>query len=105
VATLDVSPTKVRPNETYAISFIGGGTSWLSTPPTFTPSGLAGVSAGSVTVVSDVLATAPVTFPAAGGVVTWTDSTTSATRNQLVMSYGLLHTFIPRRRRNRLADE
>jgi hypothetical protein len=84
MATLDVSPTKVRPSRVQTITFIGAGTTWTGSAPTFTPSGVAGVSAGSVTVVSDTVATAPVTYGAAVGLVTWTDSTTSATKKQLV---------------------
>ena len=84
MATLDISPTFVRPSQTRTILFIGAGTSWQSSAPTFTPSGVAGVSCGSVTVLSNTLASAPVTYGANAGVLTWTDSTTSATRNQSI---------------------
>jgi len=84
MATLDVSPTRVAPNQSRTVTWIGSGTSWLSAAPTFTPSGLAGVSVGAVTVVSDTVATATVTYGTATGILTWTDSTTSQTRNQRV---------------------
>jgi hypothetical protein len=82
MATLDVSPTRVRPNRVQVVTFIGNGTAWGS--PTFTPSGVAGVSCGAVSVISPTVATAPVTYGSATGVIVWTDSTTSATRNQIV---------------------
>ena len=94
MASLDVSPTKARPSRTITMTFIGNGTAWGS--PTFTPSGVAGVSCGSVTVLSPTLATAPVTFGANTGTVTWTDSTTAATRNQLV-SNSLYPRWVPSR--------
>ncbi len=85
MATLDVSPIRVLANQTRTITFIGGSTTWLSGAPTFTPSGVSGVSvSGPVTVVSDTVATASVIFGATKGTLVWTDSTTSATRNQLV---------------------
>ena len=86
MATLDVSPTRIAPNQSRLITWIGAGTAWKSSAPTFTPSGAAssGVSAGGVTVVSDTVATATVTYGASTGILTWTDSTTSATRNQQV---------------------
>jgi len=97
MATLDVSPTKVRPSHVRKLTYIGSGTTWTVSPPTFTPTGVAGVSAGSVTVVSDTVATATVTYGAAVGLVTWTDSTTSATKKQLVSTLLYAH-WLPRRR-------
>lgn len=96
MAALDVSPTKILPGRTATVKFIGTATAWQSSAPTFTPAGVAGVSAGAVTVVSDTLATVPVTYGAAVGVVTWTDSTTSATRRQLVTQ--TIPRLVPRRR-------
>jgi hypothetical protein len=49
------------------ITFIGSGTTWLSGAPTFTPTGVSGVSAGSVTVVSNTVATVPVTYGRTSG--------------------------------------
>lgn len=83
-AKLDISPSRILPNGARAVTFIGTETTWLSGAPTFTPSGVSGVSSGSVTVVSDTVATATVTYGTSVGTLTWTDSTTSATRNQLV---------------------
>lgn len=96
MATLDVSPSKVAPSQTRTITWIGSGTTYTSGAPTFTPSGAAssGVSVGSVTVVNDTVATASVTYGTATGTLTWTDSTTSATRNQIV---GTLARWVPRR--------
>jgi hypothetical protein len=87
-ATLDVSPSWVKSNRTSTVTFIGVGTSWLSGAPTFTPSVVAGVSCGAVTVISDTLARAPVTYGTNVGVITWTDSTTAATIRQRVSQAG-----------------
>ena len=85
MASLDISPSKCRPNATRLVTFIGTGTTWLSGAPTFTPSGVAGVSvSGSPTVVNNTTATASVIYGVSVGTLTWTDSTTSATRNQIV---------------------
>lgn len=88
MATLDVSPSWVRSNRIRQVTFIGGGTTWLSGAPLFTPSGLAGVSIGAVTVVNNTTATAQVTYGTNVGTVTWTDSTTSATIRQRVTQAG-----------------
>jgi hypothetical protein len=93
-ATLDISPTKVAPNQTKVITFILNGGTW-SAAPGITPSGLTGVSVGAVTLVNPTTATAAVTYPATGGVVTFTESTVSATRNQAV---GTLMHWVPRQR-------
>ena len=77
MATLNVSPSWVRSNRTRKVTWIGGGTTWLSGAPTFTPSGLAGCSCGAVTVVNDIVATVDVTYGTAVGTVVWTDSTMS----------------------------
>lgn len=95
MATLHVSPSKIRPNAVHAVTFIGSGTSWLSDAPTFTPTGVSGISVGAVTVLSDTVATAPVTYDTATGTATWEDSTTSETVNQLV---GTIPKWAPRRR-------
>jgi hypothetical protein len=87
MSTLDTSPSRVAISQTREVIFIGTGTSWLSAAPTFTPSGLAGVTCGSVTVLSDTVATAPVTYGGNRGVVTWSDNTTSAQARQGVQSY------------------
>lgn len=96
MAALDISPTRVRPSRTQTITFIGTGTAWKSGAPVFTPTGVSGVSAGSVTVVSDTVATAPITYGSSVGTISWADSTTAATRNQIV-SASLYPKFIPRR--------
>lgn len=84
MATLGVSPSRVPANQTRTIKLIGSGTTWGTTAPTFTPSGLAGVSGTNRVVQGDTLATLDVTYGANRGVVTWTDSTTGATANQVV---------------------
>lgn len=95
MATLDISPTKVTPGQTRVISFILNSGTW-GVAPTLTPSGAAsaGVSIGSVTLVNPTLATASVTYGATSGTLTWTESSVSATRNQLV---GALVHWVPRR--------
>jgi hypothetical protein len=60
------------------VTFTGTGTTWLSTAPTFTTTGISGVTVGSVTVVSNTIATATVTASATTGTVQFVDSTTSA---------------------------
>lgn len=94
-ATLDISPTKVAPGQTRTISFILNDGTW-GAAPALTPSGDAstGVSIGTVTLVSPTLATADVTYGTATGILTWTEDSVSATRNQRVGS--LLH-WVPRR--------
>lgn len=94
-ATLDISPTKVTPNQVRTVSFILNGGTWASAPG-LTPSGAAssGVSIGSVTLVNPTLATASVTYGASTGTLTWTESSGNATRNQLV---GPLVHWVPRR--------
>jgi hypothetical protein len=88
MATLGVSPSKVSPNQTKLITWIGAGTSWVTGNPVFTPSGDAssGLMVGSVTIVSDTIATAMVTYGTATGTLTWTvtDNVGSATVNQIV---------------------
>ena len=97
MAALYVSPSKVRPNNTRVLTFTGTGTSWLTSAPTFTPSGLAGVSLSGLTVQSNTIATATATYASNRGTVTWTDSTTAATWNQHV---GTLPHWVPRRGRS-----
>jgi hypothetical protein len=95
MATLDISPTKVTPNQTRVVQFILNGGTW-AVAPTLTPSGPAstGVSIGAVTLVNPTLATASVTYGAATGTLTWTESSGNAARNQLV---GALVHWVPRR--------
>jgi hypothetical protein len=93
VATLGVSPSKVAPNQVRTITFILSGGTW-AVAPGITPSGVAGVSVGTVTLVNPTTATAPVTYGATGGTVTFTESSGGATRNQLV---GTLMRWVPRR--------
>lgn len=84
MAALSVSPTRVPANQTRTVTFTGSGTTWTTTAPTFTPSGLSGVSGTGLVVQGNTLATLSVTYGAAHGVVTWTDSTTGAAFNQLI---------------------
>jgi hypothetical protein len=95
MATLDISPTKVTPGQTRVVQFILNAGTW-GAAPTLTPSGAAstGVSIGTVTLVNPTLATASVTYGTATGTLTWTESSGSATRNQLV---GALVHWVPRR--------
>jgi hypothetical protein len=92
-ATLDISPTRVSPNQVRTITFILNGGTWASAPG-ITPSGLAGVAVGAVTLVSPTICTASVTYPPTGGTCTFTESSVSATRNQLV---GTLMRWAPHR--------
>lgn len=82
--TLAVTPGSIPASNTTTVSFSGTGTLWTSTTPTFTPSGVAGVSIGTITVTSDLAASAPVTTGATTGTLTWTDSTTAATTTETV---------------------
>lgn len=84
MATLGVSPTRIGANQSRTVMFIGSGTAWGTSAPTFTPSGVAGVSGSGLSVASNTLATLSVTYGAGHGVLTWTDSTTGATVNQVV---------------------
>ena len=95
---LDISPSRTLPNTTRTVTLIGTGTTWQSgTAPVFTPSGLAGVSvSGGVTVINDTTAYITVVYGPTTGVVTWTDSTTGDTRNQLV-SQTIIPRFVRRR--------
>jgi hypothetical protein len=95
MATLDISPTKVKPSQTRVIQFILNGGTW-AVAPTLTPSGAAsaGVSIGAVTLVNPTLATASVTYGSAVGTLTWTESSGNAAHNQLV---GALIHWVPRR--------
>ena len=73
-AVRSIFASKILPNATHVVAFIGSGTEWLSNPPTFTPSGVDGVATvGDVTVVNDTVARQSVTYGDAVGVVTWTD--------------------------------
>jgi hypothetical protein len=74
-----VTPGALPTSATTPEIFYGGGTFWLTTPPTFTPTGVAGVSCGTVSVISNTEAHAPITTGATTGTITWTDSTTGAT--------------------------
>jgi len=87
--TLSVSPPVLNTSTVTVVTWTGSGTSWLGTPPTFTPSGVSGVSCGAVTVDSDTQAHANVTTGTSTGTITWTDSTTSQTATQLVQFAGM----------------
>ena len=94
--SLHVSPSRIRPGATHTVVFTGTGTAWLSSTPTFSVSGVAGISVGALTVTADALASAPVTYGTATGTATWTDSTTGATVKQIV---GFVPKFIARSNR------
>ena len=95
-ASLSVSPGRIPLSATTTVTFHGVGSTWLSTPPTFTPAGVAGVSAGSPTVINDTTATVPVTTGATPGTVTWTESTLGKTTTQTVLNKAPI--YLPRRR-------
>jgi hypothetical protein len=95
-ATLDVSPTITRPNRTRVVQFIGTGTSWMANPPTFWTTGVGEITVNSTTVLSDTQVEASVTYGPLTGTLTWQDSTTGATRNQLVCTSIRAH-WTPRR--------
>ncbi len=82
--TLAVTPGALPTSATTVETFTGGGTFWLTSAPTFTPTGVAGVSIGTVTVTSNTSAHGPVTTGTATGTITWTDSTTGATETEVV---------------------
>lgn len=88
-STLSVSPAVLNTSTVTVVTWTGSGTSWLGTPPTFTPSGVSGVSCGAVTVDSDTQAHADVTTGTSTGTITWQDSTTSKTATQLVQFAGM----------------
>lgn len=93
-ATLAVSPAVINTDSTVTVTWTGSGTTWLSVAPTFTPSGVSGVSSGAVTVDSDTQAHATVTTGSNTGTVTWTDSTTSKTATQIVQFAGMQLVYI-----------
>lgn len=93
-ATLAVSPPSLDTNTSSTVTWTGSGTSWLSSTPTFTPTGVSGVSVGSITYDSDTQAHATVTTGTNTGTITWTDSSTSATANQFVQFGGRSHVFV-----------
>jgi hypothetical protein len=95
VATLDISPSRVSPSQTRVITFILNGGTWGSAPG-IVPSGLAGVSVGTVTLVNPTLATAPVTYGSNTGTVTFTESSVSAAKNQAV---GTIQRMVPATKR------
>jgi hypothetical protein len=95
MAALDVSPSKVSPNQTRTVQFILNGGTW-GVAPGITPSGLAGVSVGLVTLINPTLCSAPVTYGSATGTCTFTESSVSATRNQIV---GTLMRIVPATKR------
>lgn len=86
--TLAVSPATINTAAVTTVTFTGSGTSWLSSPPTFTPTGVSGVSTGSLNVISDTSATLLVTTLGSTGTITWEDSTTFATATQIVQFCG-----------------
>lgn len=93
-STLAVSPAVLNTSTVTVVTWTGSGTTWLGTPPTFTPSGVSGVSCGAVTVVSDTSAYANVTTGTNTGTVTWQDSSTLATATQLVQFAGMPRAYI-----------
>jgi hypothetical protein len=77
--TITTNPTVVGTSSTTPVVVTGaGGTTWLTTPPTFTISGT-GNSTGTVTVASNTSATVQVKLAAATGGFTLTDTLDSAT--------------------------
>lgn len=84
MATLHVSPSRVRPSHTITLTFTGSGTHWRTVAPSLSVSGLAGVTIGDITVLSDTLATADVTYGPARGIATWLESNSGAVWSQHV---------------------
>ena len=78
MATLSVFGTMGGTSSTENVTFIGTGTTWTSTAPTFAMTGT-GNSIGSIVVVDDTHATAVVTCGAVNSPWIVTDSTTGAT--------------------------
>ncbi len=93
---LGVSPTTINTAAVTTVTFTGSGTTWTGTPPTFTPTGVAGVSTASLNVLTDTSATLVVTTLGTTGTITWDDSTTGATATQIVQFAGLQHVNVVR---------
>lgn len=88
-ASLSVSPPIVNTSCVVTIYFTGVGTTWTSTTPVFSPSGVSGVTLGSITYDSDTTAHADLTVGGNTGTLTWTDSSVSTTATQIVQFSGL----------------
>jgi hypothetical protein len=85
---LSLNPGRIPPSATSTVTFIGTGTTWNTNAPTFTAAGAPASdgswSVGTVTVISDTSATAPVTAGVTVGTVTWTDSAYGETAQQTI---------------------
>lgn len=88
-ASLSVSPPIVNTSCVVTIYFSGVGTAWTSTTPVFSPSGVSGVSLGSITYDTDTTAHADLTVGGNTGTITWVDPSTSATATQIVQFAGM----------------
>jgi hypothetical protein len=75
---LALNPVSFYASSPMTTTFTGSGTHWQSSTPTFTVTGVSGMSVGSVTVISDTSATAMVTPGSTLGSIVFHDSTTSA---------------------------
>lgn len=84
--SMSASPASIRAGRTTVVTLTGVGTSWTTAPPALSVAGVAGVTLGSVTVVSDAVLTAPVTTGEAVGTLTYTDATTGLSATQLVVA-------------------
>lgn len=110
--SIDISPPVICASATVTLTITGVGTSWTVNPPTFTPTGVAGVTVLSVgeplvsqglglpseyiqgfrasgagsgpIVIDDTHAVIVVSTSGSTGTVTWTDSSTGATGTQVV---------------------
>src|SRR4051812_16188866 len=82
VPTLSLSPSRVRKGTSTLVTFVGFGSSWLDSAPTFAATGAPtddpAWGVGAVTVLDASHATAIVTVGATGGDATFADSTTDA---------------------------
>jgi hypothetical protein len=102
VASMAVSPSKIRKSRTTLVTFTGSGTEWLSSSPILSNAGVSGLVVGSPSILNDTMFTVSVTTGESTGVITWTESQYGITVQQSVGSASapifLLQPGGPRRR-------
>lgn len=89
-------PSRLRASTTTPVVFTGSGTSWLSSPPSLSGSGVAGVSAGAAEVTGDAEFVVPVTTGSATGTITWTEATYGLEATQVVGGTAVVQMLRPR---------
>jgi hypothetical protein len=68
----------------YVLTLYGTGTAWMTTAPAFSIAGVAGVSVGATTVISDGTATVPITTGTTAGTATITDNSNGMIASLLI---------------------